>query len=115
MCQVYNKCYFNESNVIDSTSERIIREEESTIRNDITNFMQINQSSALEIALNKIDSVKFKPHINPEEAFILIEYFSTGFFKSHSFFDSKNVDQIMNELKKQLYLLKISFYKEEYL
>lgn len=98
-----------------SFMERVMHEDEPSINNEIKNFMIKNQSSALKIVLNKVDTDKFKPQINVEEVFKLIGYFSSGFFYSHPVIESKNMEQIVNELNSQLELLKISFYKEEYL
>jgi len=92
---------------------RMLQEDEPSLKNEVRKLISMNQLQSQQVALQNIDTSRFKEGIDVNKVFQMITYLTDGFFESHPIIESEDSTKITNELDSYLALLKKSFYKED--
>jgi AcrR family transcriptional regulator len=90
----------------------VYSENDGAVKNEINHFLQKNRALSNQTAMAGIDVFKFKPDIDINLVFKILQYFTEGYLSKATVNDDADIMSLIKELDECIDLLKNNMYKE---
>lgn len=90
----------------------VYSEKDKAVQNEITMFLHKNKDLSNQTAMDGVDVFKFKPNIDINLVFKILQYFTEGYLSKAPVKDETDIMSLIKELDDCINLLKNNLYKE---